>query len=74
MWAINFYLLSPSVSPFSLKEAREEFWEEGATVPHIACIASVCVWFRSKERPRNNEGGNGIFGFGRKKNGTKAKI
>ena len=27
---------------------------------HLACVASVSVWFRSKERPRN-----GIFRFGR---------
>ena len=26
----------------------------------LACVASVFVWFGSKERPRN-----GIFGFGR---------
>ena len=74
MWAINLYLLSRSVSPFSLKEARGEFWQGGATVPRIACIASVCMWFSSKERPRNNEGENEIFGFGHKKNGSKAKI
>ena len=63
MWAINFYLLSPSVLPFSLKEARGEFWEGGATVPHIARIASVWMWFRSKERPRNNEGREWDFWF-----------
>ena len=33
-----------------------------------ACVASVSVWFRSKERPRN-----GIFGLGRARNGTRAK-
>ena len=33
----------------------------------ISCVASVSVWFRSKVRPRN-----GIFGFGRAKNGTRA--
>ena len=32
------------------------------------CVASVSVWFRSKERPRN-----GIFGFDRARNGTRAK-
>ena len=31
---------------------------------HVACVASVSVWFRSKERPRN-----GILGFGRARNG-----
>ena len=33
-----------------------------------ACIASVSVWFRSKERPRN-----GILDFGRARNETRAK-
>ena len=32
----------------------------------LACVASVSVWFRSKERPRN-----GILGFGRERNETK---
>ena len=30
---------------------------------YVACVASVAVWFRSKERPRN-----GILGFGRARN------
>jgi len=30
---------------------------------YLACVASVSVWFRSKERPRN-----GILGFGRARN------
>ena len=34
----------------------------------IACVASVSVWFRSNERPRN-----GIFCFGRARNGTRTK-
>ena len=34
-----------------------------------ACVARVSVWFRSKERPKN-----GIFCFGRARNGTRAKI
>ena len=34
----------------------------------LACVASVSVWFRSKERPRS-----GIFGFGRTRNETRAK-
>ena len=34
----------------------------------LACIASVSVWFRSKESPRN-----GIFGFGGTRKGTRAK-
>ena len=34
----------------------------------VACVASVSVWFRSKERPRN-----GILGFGRARNETRAK-
>ena len=32
---------------------------------NVACVASVSVWFRSKERP-----GNGILGFGRARNET----
>ena len=34
----------------------------------IACVASVSVWFRSKERPRS-----GILGFGHARNETRAK-
>ena len=34
----------------------------------VACVASVSVWFWSKERPRN-----GILGFGRARNETRAK-
>ena len=34
----------------------------------VACVASVSVWFRSKERPRN-----GILGFDRARNETRAK-
>ena len=33
----------------------------------VACVASVSVWFWSKERPRN-----GILGFGRTRNETRA--
>ena len=35
----------------------------------IACVANVSVKFRSKERPRN-----GIFGFDRARNKTKALL
>ena len=35
----------------------------------VACLASVSVWFRSKERPRN-----GILGFGRARNETRALL
>ena len=35
---------------------------------NIACVASVSVWFRSKERPRN-----GILDFDRARNETRAK-
>ena len=38
------------------------------TYVELACVASVSVWFRSKERARN-----GIFGFGRARNETRAK-
>ena len=34
----------------------------------LACVAIVSVWFRSKERPWN-----GILGFGRSRNETRAK-
>ena len=34
----------------------------------VACVASVSVWFRIKERPRNR-----IFGFGHGRNETRAK-
>ena len=34
----------------------------------VACVASVSVWFRSQERPRN-----GILGFGRARNETRAQ-
>ena len=34
----------------------------------IACVASVSVWFRGKEKPRN-----GILGFGGARNETRAK-
>ena len=37
------------------------------TWARIACVASVSVWFWSKERPRN-----GILGFGRARNETRA--
>ena len=36
--------------------------------PMVACVASVSVWFRSKERPRK-----GTFGFDRARNETRAK-
>ena len=35
---------------------------------HSACVASVSVWFRSKEIPRK-----GTFGFDRARNETRAK-
>ena len=57
---------------------RDERQNLGTTWPHnlgmrsffiwVACVASVSVWFRSKERPRN-----GILGFGRARNETRAK-
>ena len=39
----------------------------------IACVASVSVWFRSKERPRNDVE-RVIFGFGRTKTEREPKI
>ena len=35
----------------------------------LACVTSVSVWFWRKERP-----GNGIFGFGRARNGATANF
>ena len=37
------------------------------TIENLACVASVSVWLRSKERMRN-----GIFGFGFVRNDTRA--
>ena len=34
----------------------------------LACVARVSIWFRTKERPSN-----GILGFGRARNETRAK-
>ena len=34
--------------------------QRSRSTKYLACVASVSVWFRSKERPRN-----GILGFGR---------
>ena len=42
-----------------IRSATSDFW--------TACVASVFVWFRSKERPRNWN-----FGFGRARNETRA--
>ena len=38
-------------------------------IARIACVVSVSVWFRSKDRPRN-----GILGFGRARNETRSLI
>ena len=38
-------------------------------IADLACVASISVWFRSKERPRN-----GILGFGRARNETRALL
>ena len=37
--------------------------------PALACVASVSLRFRSKERPRNR-----ILGFGRARNETRAAL
>ena len=46
----------------------KEVLSTDVTVPKPACEASISVRFQSKERLRN-----GIFGFGRKNNGTRTK-
>ena len=38
-------------------------------VADLACVTSVSVWFRSKERPRK-----GILGFGRARNEARALL
>ena len=43
--------------------AKNEAPEEEAATSCLACVASVSVWFRSKEIPRN-----GTFGFDRARN------
>ena len=59
------------------REEQEIPWERGWMVTwslwcqrmfELTCVASISVWFRSKERPRN-----GIFGFGRARNETRTK-
>ena len=47
---------------------RVDVSEISRTSECIACVASVSVRFRSKERPRK-----GIFGFDRARNETRAK-
>ena len=46
---------------------KKENWANSKWIL-IACVASVSVWFRSKERPRS-----GIFGFGYERNEISAK-
>ena len=38
----------------------------------LACVASVSVWFRSRRKTEERDF-HVIFGFGRAKNGTRAK-
>ena len=47
--------------------AKSRKWAITSDTKQVACVASVCFGFRSKERP-----GNMIFGFGRVRNGTRA--
>ena len=56
-------LLLGSLRAGSLMRIREKFF--GLVV---ACVVSVSVWSRSKERSRN-----GIFGFNGGRNGTRVK-
>ena len=55
--------------PLSQASSRNRRGRLGTRLLHIACVASVSVWYRSKERPRN-----GILSFGRARNETRAKI
>ena len=47
--------------------AKSPKWAITSDTKQVACVASVCFGFRSKQRP-----GSMIFGFGRARNGTRA--
>ena len=68
-------IISFKLGPFpvliiKIKRIPDFFVKSGKLIIQtpVACVASVSVWIRSKERPRN-----GIFGFGRARNETIAK-
>ena len=49
------------------EETKATCYKIGST-QNIACVASVSIWFRSKEIPRK-----GTFGFDRARNETRVK-
>jgi len=53
------------ISEFKIK--NDSLWWRNF-ISYLACVASISVWFRSKKRPRN-----GILGFVRARNETRAK-
>ena len=61
-FALKYYILSQFTVMYC------ELWLGYIDPRPIASVLSVSVWFLSKERPRNR-----IFGFGRARNGTRAK-
>ena len=76
MWMFFFAVLKlcicihccPAIHTFFLALNPLKMFRINKKGPLLACVASVSVWFRSKERPRN-----GILGFGRARNETRAK-
>ena len=57
------------ISANKFEAARSHFLSDVfVVVSVVACVASVSVWFRGKERPRK-----GIFGFDSARNETRAK-
>ena len=60
---------SPERSPGHMKRTHPNVFTGLGCMPgELACVASVSVLFRSKERPRNE-----ILGFGRARNETRGK-
>ena len=62
------YRASKSVKSPTNQRLLKNFPMRQIVYSNVACIASVSVWFRSKEIPRK-----GIFGFDRARNQTRAK-
>ena len=77
-WKVR-HLAGRTAKPFQIDSRRSELIQTRkpfmyliqcirfGTWHRIACVANVSVWFRSKERPRNE-----ILGFGRARNETRA--
>ena len=70
-WVFSTFFLSRMYCPSILLPLFYHAWVSRKFMVFsicIACVASVSVWFRRKERPWN-----GILGFGRARNETRAK-